>query len=99
MAAIPADISTLRESIEVQNISNHAVGFSIVVPPVLLAQLYVCPVCLTLQPKERARVQVEFKPTSEYVSLFDEIKKDDKEKGEGEGEEGEEGEGAAGEEE
>jgi len=71
LAAIPADISTLRESIEVVNVSSHSARFCIVVPPEELARLYVCPVCLTLKPDERARVQVEFRPTSEYASLLD----------------------------
>eukprot|EP00746_Dinoflagellata_sp_MGD_P166659 gnl/MRDRNA2_/MRDRNA2_96709_c0_seq1.p1 gnl/MRDRNA2_/MRDRNA2_96709_c0~~gnl/MRDRNA2_/MRDRNA2_96709_c0_seq1.p1 ORF type:complete len:1652 (-),score=423.00 gnl/MRDRNA2_/MRDRNA2_96709_c0_seq1:82-5037(-) len=70
MAAIPCD-ATAKESIEVVNISSTPYTMCLTVPPVELGRLFVCPVCCTLKPKEKRRLQIEFKPDVAYTDLLE----------------------------
>ncbi|CAE7425066.1 Cfap74 [Symbiodinium natans] len=69
LAAIPADAST-KDSIVVTNVSKVAQMLNVVLPPMELSGVKVTPICFSLQPKESQRLQVEFKPTKEYVDLL-----------------------------
>lgn len=70
MAAIPCD-ATAKESIEIVNISNQPYTMCLTVPPVELGRLFICPVCCTLKPKEKRRLQIEFKPDLPYTDLLE----------------------------
>merc|ERR1719265_1593434 len=69
MSAIPCD-ATCKESIEVTNISSTPYTMCLTVPPTELGRLFVCPVCCTLKPKEKRRLQIEFKPDAGYGDLL-----------------------------
>merc|ERR1719482_2107958 len=70
MSAIPCD-ATCKESIEVTNISSTPYTMCLTVPPTELGRLFVCPVCCTLKPKEKRRLQIEFKPDAPYKDLLE----------------------------
>lgn len=70
MAAIPSG-AVIKESVEVTNTTKVPQKMNIIVPPVALARLYVCPQCCTVEPRETKRIQFEFKPLDSYVKLMD----------------------------
>lgn len=69
LASIPADAAT-KDSIVVRNVSKVPQMLNALLPPFELSGLKMTPICFTLQPKESQRLQVEFKPTKEYVDLL-----------------------------
>merc|ERR1719387_508246 len=70
MAAIPSG-AVIKESVEVTNTTKLPQKMNIIVPPVALARVYVCPQCCTVEPRETKRIQFEFKPIDPYVKMMD----------------------------
>eukprot|EP00929_Paragymnodinium_shiwhaense_P113634 TRINITY_DN81922_c0_g1_i1.p1 TRINITY_DN81922_c0_g1~~TRINITY_DN81922_c0_g1_i1.p1 ORF type:complete len:1650 (+),score=464.82 TRINITY_DN81922_c0_g1_i1:172-5121(+) len=70
MASIPIN-SVSKESVVITNTSKVPTTINLLLPPVEVSGLHATPVCCTLQPKESRRIQIEFKPTSEYYNLLD----------------------------
>jgi hypothetical protein len=69
MASIPCDVIS-RDSIVITNISKVPYMMNLLMPPVELSCLSASPLCCVLQPNERKRVQIEFKPTRAYRDLL-----------------------------
>merc|ERR1719284_835470 len=58
---------------------------NLVLPPQELSGLKASPVCVTLAPRQTQRVQLEFRPTQDYVTLLQAQEEPPAEEGEGEG--------------
>lgn len=69
IASIPCH-ATAKESIEVFNKGSLPYTMNLVLPPTELTGLFACPACFTLRPKEKRRLQLEFKPDEHYVNLL-----------------------------
>jgi len=70
MASIPCG-ATSKESIELTNPSNVQIMINLMLPPLEVGCLSASPICCTLKPKEKRRLQVEFKPNEGYVKVFE----------------------------
>eukprot|EP00931_Biecheleriopsis_adriatica_P086941 TRINITY_DN61489_c0_g1_i1.p1 TRINITY_DN61489_c0_g1~~TRINITY_DN61489_c0_g1_i1.p1 ORF type:complete len:1665 (-),score=434.14 TRINITY_DN61489_c0_g1_i1:72-4871(-) len=69
LASIPCDAAS-KESIVMTNTSKVAQTINFLLPPRKVSSLQISPICITLQPRESHRVQLQFKPTKEYVDLL-----------------------------
>eukprot|EP00429_Kryptoperidinium_foliaceum_P117320 CAMPEP_0176308996 /NCGR_PEP_ID=MMETSP0121_2-20121125/64841_1 /TAXON_ID=160619 /ORGANISM="Kryptoperidinium foliaceum, Strain CCMP 1326" /LENGTH=851 /DNA_ID=CAMNT_0017650865 /DNA_START=18 /DNA_END=2573 /DNA_ORIENTATION=- len=83
MASIPCNVVS-KESVIISNVSKVPYVMHMILPPPELSGLKATPVCCTLAPGQSQRLQLEFKPTEEYVNLLHEPPKTPEE-GEGEG--------------
>lgn len=92
LASIPKDSSS-RESVIVTNVSKVPQIINVLMPQYELCAMKATPVCCTLAPKESRRLQLEFKPTQEYVDLLKSPKEEKAEAADGAAEEADEAEG------
>mmetsp|Transcript_45133 Transcript_45133/g.107346 ORF Transcript_45133/g.107346 Transcript_45133/m.107346 type:complete len:1663 (+) Transcript_45133:129-5117(+) len=70
MSAIPTGV-ICKESIEITNMTSVPQTMNLMLPPAAVSGLTASPVCYTLQPKERTRLQLDFKASQAYVNLFE----------------------------
>lgn len=69
MASIPCDAMS-KDSVVMTNKSKIPQTVNVLVPPFKVSGLRVNPICCTLGPHESKRLQLEFRPTQEYVALL-----------------------------
>lgn len=69
LASIPSG-AVSKESVVIQNSSKTACTVNLVLPPREIAALKASPVCVTLEPGDCQRVQIEFCPNDQYVNLM-----------------------------
>ncbi|CAJ1328391.1 unnamed protein product [Effrenium voratum] len=69
LASIPVNSSS-RESVIVTNVSKVPQSINLLMPEYELSTLKATPVCCTLAPQESKRLQIEFKPSQEFVDLL-----------------------------
>jgi len=76
MASIPCDAIS-KESVVITNVSKVPYAMNLLLPPPQVSALCANPICCVLQPKESRRVQFEFKPTEDYMSLLQQPQEDE----------------------